>query len=377
MAKVGITGQAGFMGTHLFQSLKLKNKEFELIPFEDHYFSDENRLLAFVKQCDAIVHLAALNRHADPKVIYETNIALVKKLINACGLSGNKPHIIFSSSTQEKLDNLYGKSKLEGRQLFEGWAASNKSRFTSLLIPNVFGPFGLPNYNSVVATFCHKLANNETPEIINDAEINLVFINDLVEVFIKAINMQLPEQETQVSQHVVKHSKEIKVSVLLQKLVTFKTEYLENNSMPDLANKFDKQLFLTFHSYINFDGFYPVALSSHTDARGSFTEIIRLKTGGQVSFSTTKPGITRGNHFHTRKIERFAVIKGKARIELRKVGENKIHTFEIDGAHPAYVDMPVWHTHNLTNIGKDDLYTLFWINEFFDENDPDTFWETV
>jgi UDP-2-acetamido-2,6-beta-L-arabino-hexul-4-ose reductase len=124
-------------------------------------------------------------------------------------------------------------------------------------------------------------------------------------------------------------------------------------------------------------GHYPVKLKMNTDDRGSFFETIKTQLGGQVSFSTTKVGITRGNHFHTRKIERFAVIKGKARIQLRRIGTSEVLNFDLDGNEPSYVDMPVWYTHNITNTGNEDLYTIFWINEFYDPADPDTYFENV
>jgi len=151
--KIGITGQAGFVGTHLYNFLGLQ-ENVERIPFKDEYFEDIEQLLEFVKSCDVIVHLAAMNRHGNPQVIYDTNMDLVKKLTVACDLTGVKPHILFSSSTQEEKDNLYGKSKLDGRKLLEEWAERNKAKFTGLIIPNVFGPFGTPYYNSFIATFC-------------------------------------------------------------------------------------------------------------------------------------------------------------------------------------------------------------------------------
>ena len=157
MIKVGITGQTGFIGTHLYNYLGLMKDEVIRIPFRDDFFSDQGKLEAFVKQCDAIVHLAALNRHNDPQTIYETNIGLVKKLIAALESTGSKPHILFSSSTQEERDNIFGKSKREGRELLAQWAEKNDALFTGMVIPNVFGPFGNPYYNSVVATFSHQL----------------------------------------------------------------------------------------------------------------------------------------------------------------------------------------------------------------------------
>ncbi|NQU32460.1 MAG: NAD-dependent epimerase/dehydratase family protein, partial [Bacteroidetes bacterium] len=154
MIKIGITGQSGFIGTHLYNTMGLYPDKFKLIPFEDAFFQEEKSLKYFVVQCDVIVHLAAMNRHKDPEILYETNIGLVKRLITACEATKSTPHIIFSSSTQEERDNLYGKSKKEGRELLGQWAERNHSKFTGLVIPNVYGPFGNPYYNSVVATFC-------------------------------------------------------------------------------------------------------------------------------------------------------------------------------------------------------------------------------
>ena len=160
MIKIGITGQAGFVGTHLFNTLGLYPDKFSRINFEDDYFKSKGKLETFVKECDVIVHLAAMNRHNDPKVIYQTNIGLVKQLIGALEETTSTPHVLFASSTQEDQDNLYGKSKRDGRELLEKWATVHNAKFTGLVIPNVFGPFGNPYYNSVVATFCHQLTHN-------------------------------------------------------------------------------------------------------------------------------------------------------------------------------------------------------------------------
>jgi UDP-2-acetamido-2,6-beta-L-arabino-hexul-4-ose reductase len=381
MIKIGITGQAGFVGTHLFNTLGLYPDKFERIPFEDEFFQDKNRLEEFVKSCDAIVHLAAMNRHNDPEVLYQTNIGLVKQLIESCEATKSAPHILFSSSTQEERDNLYGKSKKEGRQLFEQWAQKHSARFTGFVIPNVFGPFGNPYYNSVVATFCHQLTHEEQPRIEVDGEIKLIYVGELVQ---EIINKILFHSVTQSLNSVlycetffVPHTSQIKVSALLQKLTGFKENYFDKGILPCLDNPFDRNLFNTFLCYVDHSSFFPFKLKLNTDERGSFVETVKLNSGGQVSFSTTVPGITRGNHFHTRKAERFAVIKGKARIELRRIGTNKIYSFELDGKEPSFVDMPVWYTHNITNIGEEELYTIFWINEHFDTYDPDTYFEKV
>ena len=372
MIKVGITGQPGFIGTHLYNFLGLKKEEVILVPFQDDYFSDQRKLEQFVKQCDAIVHLAALNRHNDPQTIYDTNIELVNKLITALETTGVKPHVLFSSSTQEERDNVFGKSKREGRRLLSEWADRSGGIFTGMVIPNVFGPFGNPYYNSVVATFSHQLTHNEQPRVDVDAQLRLIYIGDLVKIIYYLVENKIADDEFRITP-----TDEARVTEILALLQSFRAQYFEKGIIPDLTDPFERNLFNTFVCYIDHESYFPFKLKLNTDERGSFVETVKLNSGGQISFSTTKPGITRGNHFHTRKAERFAVIKGKAKIQLRRIGTDKINSFDLDGNAPSYVDMPVWHTHNITNTGNEDLYTIFWINEPYDPADPDTFFEQV
>ncbi|HVA98761.1 MAG TPA: NAD-dependent epimerase/dehydratase family protein, partial [Bacteroidia bacterium] len=283
-----------------------------------------------------------------------------------------KPHIIFSSSTQEEKDNMYGKSKKECRNLFTRWAEKNQAVFAGLVIPNVFGPFGNPYYNSVIATFSHQLTHNETPKIENDGTLKLIYVGELTARIWKLIQEKLNQPYLLLSP-----SSEAKVSEILNLLTSYKEKYFENYTFPTLNNHFELNLFNTFRSYLDQKNHFPVLLKKNTDSRGSFIELVKTETGGQFSFSTTHPGITRGNHFHTRKIERFTVISGKAVIELRRTGTNNILHFELDGEKPSFVDMPVWYTHNITNVGSEELLTLFWINEFFNPGDPDTYFEKV
>lgn len=369
--KVGITGQSGFMGTHLFNFLRFKKDEFQMVPFKDEYFEDHETFGTFVAQCDTIIHLAAMNRHGDPQVIYDTNLHLVKSLLAAVDKKGTKPHIIFSSSTQEERDNLYGKSKKEGRFLFEKWAKENKTKFTGLVIPNVFGPFGAPFYNSVISTFCYQLIHQEEPRIEINAKLKLIYINDLNNVFYNVIIGKKNE-----SPCYVEHRFESKVSDILDKLVEFKSTYLENNIIPYLKDDFDIALFNIFRSYIDKEQ-YQFKLKLRTDERGHLFEMIKTNTKGQIFYSQTKPGITRGNHFHTRKIERFCVVQGEAVIKLRRIGTEEVIEYKVNGDTPAVIDMPVFYTHNITNIGNDILSTIFWSNEFFNPEDPDTFFEEV
>lgn len=375
MIKVGITGQSGFIGTHLFNFLNLKKDEILTVPFEDGYFDNENKLRKFVSDCDAIVHLAAMNRHGDPQVIYDTNLKLVNQLFETLEFTGNKPHILFSSSTQETRDNLYGKSKHDGRILFEKWAEKNQSRFTGFVIPNVFGPFGNPYYNSVIATFCYQLAHNEQPLIQIDANLQLIYVHELVNLFYQKIVSST--KTSGVVRYNVQYTSEYKVSEILSFLEKYKKLYAEGSCFPELNSTFELNLFNTFRSYLDHSSRYPVPLKKNTDKRGTFIETIKSSIGGQFSFSSTVPGVTRGNHYHTRKIERFIVIKGKAVIALRRIGTSEILHFELNGENPSFVDMPVWYTHNIKNIGDEELITLFWINEFYNPDDPDTYFEDV
>ena len=370
--KIGITGQEGFVGSHLYNTLGLQPEKYERVPYDKSFFQNPEKLENFVAQCDVIVHLAAMNRHPDPEVIYETNVNLVKQLVSALEKTNSKAHVLFSSSSQEEKDNLYGKSKKEGRELLSNWAKNKGGKFTGLVIPNVFGPFGAPNYNSFIATFCHKLTHGETPEVQQDGEVNLIYVGELVQEIINKIEAGVSEEI-----YHVPYTSTHKVTEVLAKLENYKTLYLENGEIPELKTSFDYQLFNTYRTYIDLENHFPVKFTQHTDHRGAFVELIRLGIGGQCSFSTTVPGITRGNHFHTRKIERFAVIKGKALIQLRKIDSDQVHDFYLDGSEPAYVDMPIWYTHNIKNIGEEELYTMFWINEPYNPENPDTYFVEV
>ena len=379
MIKIGITGQTGFVGTHLFDTIGLYQDKFIRIPFQDELFRNDTQLQNFVNQCDVIVHLAAMNRHNDSEVIYNTNIGLVNQLIAACESTQSTPHILFSSSTQEDRDNLYGRSKKEGRKLLEQWADINKGQFTGLIIPNVYGPFGHPYYNSVVATFCHQITHNEQPRIEVDGTLKLIYVGELVSQILEIVEQFFSDQKNNVviNEVLLQHTAEIKVSALLKLIQGYKNNYFERGEIPDLSNPFHKNIWNTFLCFLDHQLFYPFHLNLHTDNRGSFAETAKLKSGGQISFSTTAPGFTRGNHFHTRKSERFAVIKGQAKIEIRRIGTDLKHSFFLNGERPSFVDMPIWFTHNITNIGDDDLYTIFWINEEYDPSDPDTYFEEV
>ena len=255
-----------------------------------------------------------MNRHEDQQVIYDTNVGLVQQLIDACNAANVQPKIIFSSSTQEERDNLYGKSKRDGRELLESWAKDKDGAVTSFVIPNVFGPFGKPFYNSFIATFCHQINQGEEPAIINDSQVNLIYINKLSEKFFNEIIN--PTQG--IKKYLVPHSSSKKVSEILELLITYNKEYVNNGTVPKVdLNSFELDLFNTFTSYIPKD-YFPRKFVKHSDNRGAFVEIMRAGSAGQSSFSTTAPGITRGNPLPYEKVERFCCDSRKSFHQTQK-----------------------------------------------------------
>lgn len=370
--KIGVTGAEGFLGNALVRQLQL-NAEMQVDICPRSNWQSEQQMQNWVSELDVLIHLAGKNRSADPNEIYTVNLGLTQKLIHALDAAAAKPKVIFSSSIQEEKDNIYGNSKRDARLLWEDWANRNQADFIGLLIPNLFGPFGQPFYNSVVATFCHQLVNGEKPNIQVDAVLPLIYVDDCVRHIIHWTS----HLTGVVAQWTMPHEFEVKVSDILSQLNHFHEAYFQRGEMPQLDSRWSLYLFATFQSYIPFEKFFPFYLKKNTDPRGSFVEIIRLNSGGQVSFSTTVPGITRGNHFHTRKMERFAVISGKATIAFRRVDTDVVSTFELDGDSPSFVDMPVWHTHLITNTGDQELLTMFWINEHYNAEDPDTYFVNV
>lgn len=370
MKKIGITGLAGFVGTHLRDRLS-REKDIEVLPFEDSYYDNPAQFIAFAKQADCVVHLAGVNRH-EPQVVYQKNIELMEKLLEFVDAAGRKPYILFSSSTQIERDNEYGRGKKRAMELLQAWSEKNSVPAVSMVVPNVFGDGGRPFYNSVVATFCHQLTHGQSPTIQQDGQMKLIYINDLVEDIWRLI------QNPPARYHIecIQPRAEARVSEILTWLNQFKDAFYGSGMVPEIKSDFQRDLYNTFLTYMDAAD-WERKLKLNTDDRGSFIEVFKLEKGGQVSYSTTKPGITRGNHYHIRKNEKFCVISGKASIKLRRIGTDKVIEYIVSGDQPAWVEMPIYYTHNITNIGDTELVTLFWINEHFNPNDPDTFFEKV
>lgn len=368
-----ITGNKGFIGQHLVNNLKyINSSNYEVLQFSKEDFKKPSILDDKVKKSSVIVHLAGLNRHENQSEIYNVNVHISKELVSSIKRVGFKGKLIFTSSIQESLNNSYGKSKKDLRNLFIKESKLNGFRFSGLILPNVFGPFGKPNYNSFIPTFCQKICSEQKVEIIENTKVQLIYIGTVIDLIINEIESRDSDFEIQVNPE-----KNITVSEVKDILIGFKKEYIDNNTIPKLESDFELNLFNTFRSYIDIEASFPIKYKNNIDKRGNFIEILRSNTKGQYSYSTTKLNITRGNHFHTKKIERFSVIKGDSLIQLRKIGTDEIIEFKLSGKNPSYIDMPVWYTHNISNIGDEELITLFWINEPYDINNPDTYTEKV
>ena len=368
-----ITGNKGFIGQHLENTINHLNfSNYKLIRFSKKDFKNKKLLDDKVKKSTVIVHLAGINRHEDQSLIYDLNMGLSHQLVNSIKRVGFKGKLIFSSSIQESLNNSYGRSKKDSRSLFINESKLNGFIFSGLILPNVYGPFGKPNYNSFIPTFCQKICSGKTVEIIKNSEIPLIYIDTVINIIINEIENKDSNFEIQINPEKIISVKEVK-----DKLVKFKKEYTDNFIIPNIESDFDLNLFNTFRSYIDINTFFPIPHSENIDKRGNFVEVLRSNSKGQYSYSITGPNFTRGNHFHRKKIERFSVIKGESIIQLRKIGSDKIFEYKLSGKNPSFVDMPVWYAHNIKNIGDDELITLFWTNDPYDVNNPDTYIEKV
>lgn len=366
MFRLGITGADGFLGWHLRGHLHHR-KDIEVRSANRATFGDPARLREFVSGLDAIAHIAAVNRAPDAEVL-EGNIRPAEQLVAACEAAGVTPHMLFTNSTQRGRDTPYGKAKAAAAERLENWSAKHGAHFTNLILPHLFGECGRPFYNSGVATFCHQIANGETPKIIVDAELELMHAQRVA-----AGIMGLLEKQTTGEQHFEGYR--IKVSGVLSRLQAIAAQY-RDLVIPSLATEFELDLFNAYRSYL-YPKHYPVKLALRADARGELFEAVKSVHGGQCFLSTTRPGITRGNHYHHHKLERFLVVGGEATIRIRRLLTDETSEFRVSGREPVYVDMPALHTHNITNTGSGDLLTLFWSHEIFDPSQPDTYPETV
>lgn len=360
-----ITG-GGFIGSHLYNYLRFIHKIDDVKIVGKEFFRDFKRLNEQLSGVKIIIHLAGVNRNQQESFIYNENRKICSTLINALQESELFPRFINISSIHENYNSAFGRSKRENRIDFERYYSKQPDKLISFITPNIFGPFCRPHYNSFVATFCSQLTKSESVDLRDDKKIDLLYVDDLI----KLIYSHMFIESSGVLNHF--NTTRIMISEVLVKLKSYVKLYLDKGVMPFLIDDFDKNLFNTFRSYIPIQ-FFPKSQIKHTDNRGFFSEIIRSYSEGQVSISASMPYVERGNHFHTRKIERFQILKGKAIVELRKVDSLEIFSIELSANRLDYIDIPIWYTHNLINKSDDELIMLFWISEHYSEINHDTY----
>jgi UDP-2-acetamido-2,6-beta-L-arabino-hexul-4-ose reductase len=360
---VGITGAAGMIGWHA-RCLVETMPNVEGRPADRSTFAADDRLDAFVAGCDAVLHLAGQNR-GDPEELAATNVRLAQQLVAALDRTGARPQLAYANSTHAGRPDSYGQSKMEAANILRSWAERVGGAFTEVVLPHVFGEGGRPYYNSVVSTFCHRLAQSEPLEVDVDRELELVHAQDAMRQVLDAVLVPGPPDILRIE------GTRMTVTALREVLQDLSAGYTPTQ-FPSVRQGLDLRLFNTLRSY-RFPGGCPIRVPAHADQRGAFVEIAKSSGEGQTSFSTTRPGITRGDHFHLRKIERFVVVEGMAEIRLRRLFDDEVVTIPVTGDEPVAVDMPTLHTHSITNVGDTELLTLFWISEIFDPADADTF----
>lgn len=360
--KVVITGADGFLGWHLRCRLRALT-DHEVVAIGR---AETQNLSESVAAADAVIHLAGVNRGSFEELV-AGNIALADVVAEAVLQSSSKPRLIFANSIHAGNGTPYGKGKSGACDVLERTATEVGAEYVDVRLPNLFGEHGRPGYNSFVATFCHEIAEGRSPEVVENV-VPLLHAQDAAKALIDALEgpsrVDSPAGEP--------HS----VVEVLDLISSFADTY-RTGEIPALENDFAINMFNTYRASA-FVSRGPIEFERKTDARGSLVEAIKVHGGGgQAFFSTTLPAITRGEHFHLGKIERFVVMKGQAKISLRRLFDSEVISFNVSGERPVAIDMPTMWSHNITNTGNDELLTLFWTNSVFDPANPDTFAEPV
>ncbi|MBT9874590.1 NAD-dependent epimerase/dehydratase family protein [Bacteroides salyersiae] len=377
-----VTGAKGFVGRNLvsqlhnIQSGKAKNYGVfsDMQVFEYDVDSDPCELDVYCKRADFVFNLAGVNRPKDQAEFMQGNFGFASALLDTLKKYNNSCPVMISSSTQAALDNPYGESKRAGENLLFDYARETGARVLVYRFPNVFGKWCRPNYNSAVATFCNNIAH-DLPIQVNDPSVmlHLVYVDDVVDELIAALS---GNEHREGDYCVVPIVHTVTLGKIVDLLYSFR-EMSGNLQVPDLGDPFTKKLYSTYLSYFPKDKFsYP--LKMNVDSRGSFTEIIRTPDRGQFSVNISKPGITKGQHWHHTKNEKFVVVSGHGLIQLRKIGTDEVLNYEVNGDKIEVVEMIPGYTHNIINLSDtEDLVTFMWCNECFDPARPDTFFEEV
>ncbi len=362
-----MTGASGFLGWHARCALQARGTA-ETAPIDRETFADASRLRRALDGADAVLHLAGVNRPPDDRLL-DDNVHLAERLTEALNAIGGRPVIVYANSTQTGSVTRFGQTKQAAADHLAAWGKTTGAPVADVRLPNLFGEHGKPHYNSVVATFCYELARGGEPKILEDRTLSMLHVQDAVAIMLDLVDRRQ-------SGSMAPEGRPMKVSLILEKLQGFHDLYATGD-FPNLADPLDRSLFNTYRSFC-FPDQFPIYPKIRTDDRGILFESLRSWGGAsQVFSSVTRPGVTRGNHFHLHKVERFLVLSGTAVIALRRLFTQSVVQFEVSDEKPAIVDMPTMWTHSITNKGADDLLTLFWADEILDSERPDTFAEPV
>jgi UDP-2-acetamido-2,6-beta-L-arabino-hexul-4-ose reductase len=371
MRTVLVTGARGFIGKHLVEALR-RNVELRVI--EINRESSVEVLRKGLFEADVVYHLAGVNRPKDPVEFTEGNTRFTELICSTLTALGQTPLVVISSSIQAELVNPYGLSKREAEIALECWARDTGGSVAVLRLKNVFGKWCRPNYNSVTATFCHNVAHNLPLQISDPArEIDLVYIDDVVQAFCSLDESSVAKGTTVFRE--VTQSHKICLGDLAEAIQSFRRSR-ETLELPSFVDEFTRRLYATYLSYLDGDQF-SYALEQKSDARGSLSEFIKQPHFGQVFVSRTKPGVTRGNHYHHTKTEKFFVVEGDAVIRFRPIAGGDIIEHRVSGKEFKVVDIPPGYAHSIENIGLTELITLFWASEIFDPQKPDVYFRNV
>jgi UDP-2-acetamido-2,6-beta-L-arabino-hexul-4-ose reductase len=365
-----VTGAKGFIGKNLIA--ELKNRNYTNI-YEYSKETDLSLLDQYCKEANFVYHLAGVNRPQDQSEFMDGNYGFTSQLLKTLKKYKNSCPVMISSSIQAQLDNPYGISKKASEDLLMDYSEETGAKILIYRLPNVFGKWCKPNYNSVIATFCYNVTHHLEISV-NDPSVlmNLVYIDDVIEELINALNGNENIVDG-ICEVPVVHT--ITLGEIVDLIYSFKRSR-EERTIPDMTNEFEKKLYSTYLNYLPEDKF-SYELKMNVDQRGSFTEFIKTPDRGQVSINVSKPGITKGNHWHHTKNEKFLVVSGKGVIRFRKIDSSDIIEYFVSGEKLEVVDIPTGYTHNIENLGETDMVTVMWANEYFDPEKPDTYYLEV
>lgn len=365
--RILVTGAKGFIGKNLISILN--TLDHEVLSFDSMNTNAE--LESMTATCDFVVHLAGVNRPTAPDEFYTGNADLTHTLTQYLQSAKNKCPVLMSSSIQATADNDYGKSKKQGEDYLLEHAKQNNSAVYIYRFKNLYGKWSRPNYNSVVATWCYNIARGIDVRVDNPTtKLELCYIDDVVEAIIGQLG-----GNAKTGLYTIENTDVIKLGELHDLLVSFR-ETRDDKLLPDQSKPLYKNLYATYLSYLPQDAFsYP--LTTHRDERGGFAEFIKSQADGQVSINISKPGVTKGQHWHSTKNEKFLVVKGSGIIRLRDIFSKDVIEYPVSGDSLEVVDIPTGYTHSLVNVGDEDMITVIWANELFDVDSPDTNKEEV